>query len=83
VVIVPVLWLLVKTLDLTVSMVAALCVVTLLWASSWSLGDTWYRFIVVGDKFWFSVFIFSLSLICFVRGSPHHLISVRPLWLYL
>jgi hypothetical protein len=26
---------------------------------------------------------FCLSLICFVRGSPHHLVSVRPLWLYL
>jgi hypothetical protein len=27
--------------------------------------------------------LFCLSLICYLRGSPHHLVSVRPLWLYL
>jgi hypothetical protein len=30
----------------------------------------------------FRVF-FCLFLICCVRGSPHHLVSVCPLWLYL
>jgi hypothetical protein len=62
VVILPALWLQVKTLDLAVSTAAALCVVTLLRASS----------------FGFLCFSF-LSLICFVRGSPLHLVSVRPL----
>ena len=28
---------------------------------------------------WFSLCFFFLSVICFVRGSPHHFVSVRPL----
>jgi hypothetical protein len=51
VVILLVLWLRVKTLDLTVSAAAAVYVVTLLGASSWSPDTTWYRFNVFGGKF--------------------------------
>jgi hypothetical protein len=83
VVILPVLWLRVKTLDLTVSAAAAVYVVTLLGASLWSPDSTRFHFNVFGGKFWFFRVLFSLSLICFVRGSPLHLVSVRPLWLYL
>jgi hypothetical protein len=58
VVILPVLWLRVKTLDLTVS-AAAVYVVTLLGASSWSPDITRYCFNVFGGKFWFfRVFFF-------------------------
>jgi hypothetical protein len=81
VVILTVLRLRVKTLDLTVSTAAALDVVTLLGASSWSPDFAWYRFnVFVGLVFpCFLFFIFDLL----VRGSPHHFVSVRPLWLYL
>jgi hypothetical protein len=68
----------VKTLDLTVSTAAALCVVTLLGASSWSPVATQYCFVVFVVLV-FPCFSLSLSLICFVRGSPLHLVSVRPL----
>jgi hypothetical protein len=60
-------------------MAVALCVITLLGALSWSFVSTYYRLFVFGGKFWFFHVLFSLSLICFVRGSPHHLVSVRPL----
>jgi hypothetical protein len=83
VVIFPVLRLQVKTLDLVVSTTAALCVVTLLGASSQSPDSTWYRFDVFGGKFLVFHVLFSLILICFIRGSPHHIVSVWPLWLYL
>jgi hypothetical protein len=83
VVILPVLRLRVKTLDLTVSAAAAVYVVTLLGAPLWSPDSTRFRFNVFGGKFWFFRVFFSLSLICFVRVSPLHLVSVRPLWLYL
>jgi hypothetical protein len=77
VVILPALRLRVKTLDLVVSTAAALCVVTFLEASSWSPEFAWFRFFVFVVLVFF-VF-FSLSLICFLRGSPLHLVSVRPL----
>jgi hypothetical protein len=59
VVILPVLWFRVKTLDLTVSTAAAVYVVTLLGASSWSPDITQYRFNVFGGKFWFFRVFFS------------------------
>jgi hypothetical protein len=58
VVILSVLWLRVKTLDLTIS-AAAVYVVTLLGASSWSPHLTRYRFNVFGGKFWFFYVFFS------------------------
>jgi hypothetical protein len=76
-VIIPTLRLRVKTLDLVVSTAAALCVVTFLGASSWSPESTRFCFFV------FVVLVLcvicSLSLICFIRGSPLHLVSVWPL----
>jgi hypothetical protein len=83
VVILPTVRLRVKTLDLMFSTAAALSIVTLLGASSRSPDSTWYRFDVFGGKFLVFRVLFSLFLICFVRGSPHYLVSVRPLWLYL
>jgi hypothetical protein len=77
VVILPALRLRVKTLDLVVSTAVALCVVTFLEASSWSPEFAWFCFFVFAVLV-FLVF-FSLSLICFLRGSPLHLVSVRPL----
>jgi hypothetical protein len=66
----------VKTLDLAVSMAAALCVVTLLGASLWSRVDTtqlcFFVFVVLVIRVFFS-----LSLICFIRGSPFHLVSAE------
>jgi hypothetical protein len=79
--ILPAIWLRVKTLDLSVSTAVAPCIVTLLGASSWSPDTTRFHFFVFVVLVFpcFSVFIFDL----FVRGSPLHLVSVRPLWLYL
>ena len=54
--ILPVIQFRVKTLDLAVSTAAALRVVTLLGASSWSSDSTRSCFNVLGGKFWFSVF---------------------------
>jgi hypothetical protein len=48
----------VKTLDLAVTTAAALCVVTLLGASSWSPDTTWYRFNVFGQVLVFPCFLF-------------------------
>jgi hypothetical protein len=64
VVILPVLWLRVKILDLAVSTAAALCVVTLLEPRFHSV---------------FFVSVVFVFVICFVRGSPLHLVSVQPL----
>jgi hypothetical protein len=82
VVILPTQWLRVKTLDLVVSMVAVLCIVFCIGASSWSPNITPYRFVVFCGKLWFFRVFFSLSLICFVKSYPHHLVLVPPLWLY-
>jgi hypothetical protein len=73
VVILPVLRLRVKTLDLTVS-AAAVYVVTLLRASSWSPDITQYRFNVFGGKFWFfRVFFLIFELLCKRFSSPPYI----------
>jgi hypothetical protein len=38
---------------------------------------------IFGGKFWLSVYFYLFIFDPLVRGSPHHLVSVRPLWLYL
>jgi hypothetical protein len=43
--------------------------------SSWIPDSTRSRFNVFGGKFWFYVFSFIFSLICFVRVSPRYLVS--------
>jgi hypothetical protein len=63
----------VKTLDLVVSMVAALCVVTFLGALSWSPEFTRFSFFVFLDLVFY---FFSFSLIFFVRDYPLHLVSI-------
>jgi hypothetical protein len=74
-----------KTLDREVLTTATRCVITLLGASSWS--SDFVRSCVDVDmslvaSFGFHI-LFYLFLLCFVRGSPYHLISIRLLWLYL
>jgi hypothetical protein len=53
-------------------------VVTLLGASSRSFDSVRSCFSVFGGKSWFFLYFLYLSLICCVRGSLHHLVSVRP-----
>jgi hypothetical protein len=70
VVVLPALWLRVKTLDLAVSTAATLCIVTLLRASSWSPDITRYHFSVF-VVFVFCVFIFFIfDLFCKRFSSP-------------
>jgi hypothetical protein len=68
-------------LDRSVSAMAVRCVITFLETSLWSSGLPRFCSGVFGGKFWFSLFFVYLDLL--VRGFPHHIVSVRPLWLYL
>jgi hypothetical protein len=54
------------------------CVVTHLGASSRSFDSSQSCFSVFGDKSWFFLYILYLSLICCVRESLYHLVSIRP-----
>jgi hypothetical protein len=70
VVILPALWLRVKTLDLAVSMAGALCVVTLLRALSRSPDTTRYRFSVFIVLVFCFFFFFMFDLLCTRFSSP-------------
>jgi hypothetical protein len=63
-------------------MTAARSVVTLLGALSWSFGILGLASMSSVASLVLPVFSF-IPLICFVRGFPHHFVSVWPLWLYL
>jgi hypothetical protein len=66
----------------SVSAMAAHCVVTLLGASSWSPCSSCSLIVILSGKCWsFAFFLVYFDLLC--KGSPHHLVSVRPMWLYL
>jgi hypothetical protein len=81
-VILPVLRLRVKTLDLAVSTAAALCVVTLLGASSWSPDATWYRLFVFVDLV-FLCFLFFIFDLLYKRFSSSPCIGLTVVALFI
>jgi hypothetical protein len=74
----------VKNLHLALSMMAALCVVILLGASSWSPDTTWYHFNIFGGKFWFfHVFFFSIFGLLYKRFSSPPYIGLAIVALFI